>query len=56
MNAYQRRHVRFLVKQTIKYTVATIIFTTLLFSAFDYGQSKVDRWEAETGRYGEGLR
>lgn len=56
MNAYQRRHLRYQIKQGIKFAVATVIFTVILFSAFDYGQSRVDRWEEETGRYGEGLR
>lgn len=34
---------------------AALIFAALLF-AFESGQRRVDRWEQETGRYGEGLR
>lgn len=56
MNAYERRHRRYLVKQTIKYSLVYVFILAMLFTAFDAGQQRVDDWEAETGRYGEGLR
>lgn len=37
---------------TIFFGIMLIVFIW----AFENGQAKVDRWEEETGRYGEGLR
>lgn len=46
-------------KNVREYSCWTIFFGIMLVVfiwAFETGQAKVDRWEAETGRYGEGLR
>ena len=46
-------------KNVREYSCWTIFFGIMLIVfiwAFENGQAKVDRWEEETGRYGEGLR
>lgn len=40
MNAYQRRHLRFLVKQAIKYMVATMILRHYYFRRLIMGSLK----------------
>lgn len=44
------------VKEGVCWTIVFGIMLVVFIWAFETGQTKVDRWEAETGRYGEGLR
>ena len=43
-------------KEGVCWTIIFGIMLVVFIWAFETGQAKVDRWEAETGRYGEGLR
>ena len=56
MNSYQRRHIRYCIKRFLKCFIFLSFILFLFFLSFDYGQSKVDKWERDSGRYGEGLR
>lgn len=44
------------VKEGVCWTIVFGIMLVVFIWAFETGQAKVDRWEAEIGRYGEGLR
>lgn len=56
MNSVQRRALRANIKKTVKAIILMAIAMTILGFAFESGQQRVDNWEEETGRYGEGLR
>lgn len=38
------------------YSIAIMLALVIFWTSFEESQDRVDRWEAETGRYGEGLR
>ena len=44
------------VREGVYWTILFGIMSVVFIWAFETGQAKVDRWEEETGRYGEGLR
>ena len=44
------------MKDTLIFGFFIIFSIILALSACEVGQQRVDNWERETGRYGEGLR
>ena len=44
------------VRECVCWTIIFGIMLVVFIWAIVYGQAKVEQWEAETGRYGEGLR
>lgn len=52
MRGSTKRH----IKEGILYFCLMLFSILVLAFSFESGQRKVDRWERETSRYGEGLR
>ena len=44
------------MKDTLIFGIIVLLALAVLLAACEIGQQRVDLWEAQTGRYGQGLR
>ncbi len=44
------------MKDTLIFIVIVLLAIAVLLAACEKGQQRVDNWERETGKYGQGLR